>query len=78
MTTAMDPMTDGRRAPDCHAVIEAAIRFVALQPGGARRILIEHHQGPNGTCAGCMTTPVTWPCVTGVIATRALELDAAR
>jgi hypothetical protein len=58
--------------------VEAAIRFVAEQPGGARRILLEHHRRDDGQCAGCLTVPVSWPCVVGVIATKALPLESAR
>jgi hypothetical protein len=46
-----------------------------MQPGGARRILVEHGRRDDGTCAGCLTSPVPWPCVVGVIATKALELE---
>lgn len=60
------------------SAVDAAIRFVALQPGGARRILFEHHRREDGMCAGCLTVPVTWPCVVGVIATKALSLEPAR
>jgi hypothetical protein len=60
------------------SVVDAAVRFVALQPGGARKILVEHGRRDDGTCAGCLTSPVTWPCVVGMIATKALELDVAR
>ena len=56
-------------------VVDAAVRFVALQPGGARRILLEHGRRDDGTCAGCLTSPVIWPCVVGVIATKALQLE---
>lgn len=56
-------------------VVDAAVRFVALQPGGARKILEEHGRRDDGSCAGCLTSPVTWPCVVGVIATKALQLD---
>jgi hypothetical protein len=58
--------------------VEAAIVFVAEQPGGARRILLEHHRRDDGMCAGCLTVPVPWPCVVGVIATKALSLGSAR
>jgi hypothetical protein len=60
------------------SAVEAAIRFVAGQPGGARRILIDHHRRDDGMCAGCLTVPVSWPCVVGVIATKALSLESAR
>lgn len=60
------------------SAVDAAIRFVALQPGGARRILLEHHRREDGMCAGCLTVPVAWPCVVGVIATKALSLEPAR
>lgn len=60
------------------SAVDAAIRFVALQPGGARRILFEHHRREDGTCAGCLTVPVAWPCVVGVIATKALSLEPVR
>jgi len=60
------------------SAVEAAIRFVAGQPGGARRILLEHHRRADGMCAGCLTVPVAWPCVVGVIATKALPLESSR
>ena len=60
------------------SVVDAAVRFVALQPGGARKILVEHDRRDDGTCAGCLTSPVAWPCVVGVIAKKALELDGTR
>lgn len=60
------------------SAVDAAIRFVAGQPGGARRILLEHHRRADGTCAGCLTVPVSWPCVVGVIATKALSLEPSR
>ena len=58
--------------------VEAAIRFVAEQPGGARRILLEHHRRDDAMCAGCLTVPVPWPCVVGVIATKALSIESGR
>jgi hypothetical protein len=60
------------------SAVEAAIRFVAGQPGGARRILLQHHRRADGMCAGCLTVPVAWPCVVGVIATKALSLESTR
>ena len=60
------------------SAVDAAVRFGALHPGGARRILIEHERRADGTCGGCLTSPVTWPCVVGVIATKAMHLDVAR
>ena len=60
------------------SVVDAAAHFVAAQPGGARRILTEHERRPDGTCGGCLTYPVTWPCVVGVIAKKALQLDGVR
>ena len=60
------------------SAVEAAIRFVAGQPGGARRILLQHHRRADGMCAGCLTVPVAWPCVVGVIAPKALSLEATR
>ena len=69
---------DGPERTDGWEVVEAAVRFVALQPGGARKILVEHHRRGDGCCAGCLTSPVTWPCVVGVIATKALHLDPSR
>jgi hypothetical protein len=59
------------------SAVDAAVRFVAMQPGGAHRILLEHDRRDDGTCAGCLTSPVPWPCVVGVIATKALELEGA-
>jgi hypothetical protein len=52
-------------------VIEAAIRFVAAQPDGAQRILGVHRRGRNGTCSGCATTLIRWPCAAGKIAIEA-------
>jgi hypothetical protein len=69
---------DGPERTDGWEVVEAAVRFVALQPGGARKILLEHHRRADGYCAGCLTSPVHWPCVVGVIATKALHLDPSR
>jgi hypothetical protein len=59
------------------SAVDAAVRFVAMQPGGADRILLEHERRSDGTCAGCLTSPVAWPCVVGIIATKALELEAS-
>jgi hypothetical protein len=70
----VDEGTDRVEGP---SAVDAAVRFVAMQPGGARRILVEHVQRPDGTCGGCLTSPVPWPCVVSVIATRALEIDPA-
>ena len=69
---------DGPQQADGWEAVEAAVRFVAMQPGGARKILLEHHRREDGCCAGCLTYPVTWPCVVGVIATKALHLDPRR
>jgi hypothetical protein len=69
------PEVDSTRG---RSAVEAAIRFVAGQPGGARRILLDHHRRDDGMCAGCLTVPVAWPCVVGVIATKALSLEPAR
>lgn len=66
---------DGTSRVDGPSVVDAAIRFVASQPGGAHRILLEHGRREDGTCAGCLTWTVAWPCVVGVIAMKALELD---
>ena len=60
------------------SAVDAAVRFVAMQPGGARRILLEHERRADGTCTGCLTSPVMWPCVVGIIATKALELEPPR
>ena len=32
--------------------VDAAVRFVAMQPGGARRILLEHDRRDDGTVRG--------------------------
>lgn len=72
---AVDEMVDGTgHGP---AAVDAAIEFVAQQPGGARRILLAHDRRRDGTCGGCLTSPVAWPCVVSIIALRARELDAA-
>ena len=68
---------EGRGRVEGPSAVDAAVRFVAMQPGGARRILLEHERRDDGTCAGCLTSPVPWPCVVGVIATKALELEGA-
>ena len=68
-------MEDGPGRVEGPSAVDAAVRFVAMQPGGARRILLEHHRRDDGFCAGCLTSPVNWPCVVGVIATKALQLD---
>jgi hypothetical protein len=84
MTEAMTmPMVesmvdDGTGRAEKPSAVDAAARFVAMQPGGARKILLEHERRNDGTCGGCLTSPVTWPCVVSVIATKALELDPAR
>ena len=80
MTVSMGgPMVDdGTDRAGKPSVVDAAARFVAMQPGGARRILLEHERRPDGTCGGCLTSPVTWPCVVSVIAKKALELDEVR
>ena len=73
MTVSM--IDDGAAAAvEKPSVVDAAAQFVAKQPGGARRILAEHERRPDGTCSGCLTSPVAWPCVVSVIAKRALEL----
>src|SRR6185312_7482984 len=38
--------------------IEVAAWFVAAQPDGPDRALARHSRRPDGTCAGCRTTPV--------------------
>jgi len=48
--------------------IEVAAWFVAAQPDGPDRALARHSRRPDGTCAGCRTTPVPWPCTTATIA----------
>jgi hypothetical protein len=68
----VDEGTDRVEGP---SAVDAAVRFVAMQPGGARRILLEHERRNDGTCAGCLTSPVSWPCVVGVIATKALDIE---
>jgi hypothetical protein len=76
MTVSM--VDDGTGRAERPSVVDAAARFVAMQPGGARKILLEHARRPDGTCGGCLTSPVTWPCVVSVIAKKALELDDVR
>ena len=77
MTVSMGEsmVDDGTNGAEKPSVVDAAARFVAMQPGGARKILLEHDQRDDGTCGGCLTSPVTWPCVVSVIAKKALELD---
>jgi hypothetical protein len=80
MTVSMveSAVDDGTGDAGRPSVVDAAARFVAMQPGGAHKILLEHDRRPDGTCGGCLTSPVTWPCVVSVIARKALELDEAR
>jgi len=80
MTVSMGEsmVDDGTNGAEKPSVVDAAARFVAMQPGGARKILLEHDQRDDGTCGGCLTSPVTCPCVVSVIAKKALELDPAR
>jgi hypothetical protein len=59
------------RDAEYRASFEAAVRFIADQPGGAERTLAQHHRLPDGTCAGCLTGPSSWPCTAAVIAQRA-------
>jgi hypothetical protein len=76
--STVEGLVEGAGNVEGRSPVEAAVRFVALQPGGARKILLEHHRRENGTCAGCLTSPVEWPCVVGVIATKALQLEPLR
>ena len=48
--------------------VEFAAHFVATQEDGAERILRRHHSTPNGLCAGCLATPVAYPCQAAQIA----------
>jgi hypothetical protein len=50
------------------AAVEFAAYFVAIQRGGAERILQRHRPTPNGLCAGCLATPTTHPCQAARIA----------
>ena len=77
MTEAMtlSMVDDGTGTAAKPSAVDAAARFVALQPGGAARILFEHDRRPDGTCGGCLTSPVTWPCVVSLIAKKAQEMD---
>jgi hypothetical protein len=74
----LSAVDDATCRADKPSAVDAAARFVALQPGGAARILLEHDRRPDGTCGGCLTSPVTWPCVVSVIAKRAQEMDPLR
>lgn len=53
--------------------LEAAVEFVAWQIAGPERILTRHYPSPRGTCAGCTTTPVRYPCSVARIAELAQE-----
>ena len=53
--------------------IDVAVAFVAAQPGGAGRLLIQHQRLPSGNCGGCLSFPTTWPCATAGIALRVLD-----
>ena len=58
--------------------IEAAARFVAMEPGWTDRVLAQHTARENGDCAGCGTyRPERWPCTQLRIANRALEITRA-
>lgn len=54
-------------------VIQTAVWFVATQSGGPARILAAHHRLPDGYCAGCLATPMRWPCTVAAIATNAIS-----
>jgi hypothetical protein len=56
------------RPGDRVSQVEFATYFVALQAGGAERILYRHHPMPNGLCAGCLATPTVYPCQAARIA----------
>ncbi|WP_214401152.1 hypothetical protein [Pseudonocardia lacus] len=67
---------DEERAAEARrSCIEVAADFVAAQPDGPRRALALHSRRPDGTCAGCRTTPTPWPCTTATIA-RLAELPS--
>ncbi len=68
-TSAGQVKADARRS-----CIEVAAEFVAAQPGGITRILTAHQPRPDGTCAGCLHKPTSWPCTTATIAHRAQHL----
>ena len=51
----------------------AAVRFIANQPGGADRLLTQHHPDEQGRCCGCGkpgygTPDAPWPCIAAKVA----------
>jgi hypothetical protein len=60
------------RAPDDRpAPVDAAIAFVAAQPGGPERLLRRHRGSSSGLCTGCLTQPTRYPCQVARIALNA-------
>ncbi len=64
-------MTSTQPVPRRQHPVEAAIAFVAAQPGGALRLLRKHRRGSDGYCVGCVAVPTKWPCTAARIATAA-------
>jgi len=60
--------------------LDAAVHFIASQPGGVDRILAEHRPDARGLCRGC-TTPGTgqphlsWPCSVAKLAQAAARVS---
>ena len=66
----MTERDDARR----RTCFEAAVRFVADQPGGPARTLALHRRLPDGICGGCLSRWTPWPCTAAAIADRARRL----
>lgn len=58
MTESMGTKTPPRES----CVIEAAVDFLASEPGRADRALAKHRKLADGLCAGCLTSLTRWPC----------------
>jgi hypothetical protein len=70
MAALLATMTE-RDEPPGRTSFDAAVDFVADQPGGPERTLALHHRLADGYCAGCLSRPTPWPCTAAAIAQRA-------
>lgn len=60
------PVLDVRPAGD--DLIEAAMTFMAAQPGAPRRVLDAHRKLGDGRCSRCRLQSTRWPCFVAAIA----------
>lgn len=66
-TTSRAEATDAT-SDDSNRAVDAAVEFVAVQPGASDRILSRHYPTRCGTCAGCATASTRYPCLAACIA----------